>query len=185
MTQEIKIVGISGSLRACSTNSGLLRCAQRVSPINSSFVLADISEVPLFNADVEAQGKPAAVQKLVDLVAGADVLVLACPEYNYSMAPALKNALDWVSREPENRALSGKAVAILGAGGGMGTSRAQYHLRQTCVYLNLRPVNKPEVFTNAFTGCFDEAGDVKDSGLTAQISELMQALILWHIQLTK
>lgn len=185
MTQEVKIVGISGSLRAYSTNSGLLRCAKTVSPENVSFEIANLSEIPFFNADVEAQGRPAAVQKLVDLVAEADALVLACPEYNYSMAPALKNALDWMSRESENRALFGKAVAILGAGGGMGTSRAQYHLRQTCVYLNLCPVNKPEVFASAFTNCFSETGDVKDSGLIAQISELMQALVLWHVQLTR
>ena len=68
----------------------------------------------------------------------ADALVLACPEYNYSLAPALKNALDWVSREPDCAPFNGKPVAIMGAGGGMGTSRAQYHLRQVCVYLNLR-----------------------------------------------
>jgi chromate reductase len=89
-------------------------------------------QVPFYNADIT--DKPAAVQQLLAQLAQADALLLACPEYNYSMAPALKNALDWASREPDNKLLAGKAVAILGAGGGMGTSRAQYHLRQSCVF---------------------------------------------------
>ena len=102
--------------------------------------------------------------------------MLACPEYNYSIAPALKNALDWVSREPDCAPFNGKPVAIMGAGGGMGTSRAQYHLRQVCVYLNLRPVNKPEVFSNAFSASFNESGDLIDPSLQQQVTALMDAL---------
>ena len=88
----------------------------------------------------------------MDQARAADALVLACPEYNYSIAPALKNALDWLSREPDNVLLAGKAAAIMGAGGGMGTSRAQYHLRQVCVYLDLHVVNKPEIFSSGTSG---------------------------------
>ncbi len=112
-------------------------------------------------------------------LAAADALVLACPEYNYSLAPALKNILDWASREPDNALLAGKPVAILGAGGGMGTSRAQYHLRQVCVYLDLHPLNKPEVFANAFAGGFDDHGDVRDARLLGLVAEQMQALAAW------
>lgn len=112
-------------------------------------------------------------------LAAADALVLACPEYNYSLAPALKNILDWTSREPDNALLAGKPVAILGAGGGMGTSRAQYHLRQVCVYLDLHPLNKPEVFANAFAGGFDDHGDVRNARLLGLVAEQMQALAAW------
>ena len=111
--------------------------------------------------------------------------MLACPEYNYSLAPALKNALDWVSREPNLAPLSGKAVCIVGAGGGMGTSRSQYHLRQVCVYLNLHVLNKPELFSNAFSPCFDDKGNVVDEALTKQTAEVMQALAQWTRQLKK
>jgi chromate reductase len=109
-------------------------------------------------------------------LAAADALVLACTEYNYSMAPALKNILDWASREPDNALLAGKAVAIMGAGGGMGTSRAQYHLRQVCVFLDLHPLNKPEVFANAFAGAFDADGNLTDERLGKLVKEQMQAL---------
>ena len=73
----------------------------------------------------------------------------------------------------------------MGAGGGMGTSRAQYHLRQVCVYLNLRPVNKPEVFSNAFSASFNESGDLIDPSLQQQVTALLNALLAWHSQLTK
>lgn len=183
MSHSINVLGIAGSLRAHSTNKGLLRCAQRSMPPEAALHIADISQVPLFNADVEAQGKPEAVARLVEMAEQADCLVLACPEYNYSMAPALKNALDWLSREPDNRVLAGKATAILGAGGGMGTSRAQYHLRQTCVYLDLRPLTKPEVFCQAFSNSFDAEGNVVDAEVAARIKEQMEALIAWHKRL--
>ncbi|MBR3881494.1 MAG: NAD(P)H-dependent oxidoreductase, partial [Mailhella sp.] len=97
-----------------------------------------------------------------------------------SVAPALKNALDWLSREPGNL-LAGKTAAMMGAGGGMGTSRAQYHLRQTCVYLDLRVLNKPEVFSNAFSDAFLEDGSVSDTdagkALRKNIAGLMKALV--------
>ena len=109
-------------------------------------------------------------------IEAADALVLACPEYNYSLAPAMKNILDWASREPQNQLMAGKAVAIMGAGAGMGTSRAQYHLRQVCVFLDLHTVNKPEVFANAFTGGFDVNGNLTDPKLIQLIADQMLAL---------
>ncbi|MGL5526809.1 MAG: NADPH-dependent FMN reductase, partial [Plesiomonas shigelloides] len=110
-------------------------------------------------------------------IGAADALVLACPEYNYSIAPALKNILDWASREPDNSLLSGTPVALMGAGGGMGTSRAQYHLRQVCVFLNLFPLNRPEVFSNAFTDSFDGDGNLQDQRIQQLITDQMQALL--------
>ena len=176
---NITFVGISGSLRKASRNSGLLRCCAANLPKGVSLEIADISELPFYNADME---KPAAVQRLIDQVSAADGLVLACPEYNYSLAPALKNALDWLSREPDLAPLTGKTACIVGAGGGMGTCRSQHHLRQVCVYLNLHMLNKPELFSNAFTACFDDNGNVQDAGLAQQAADVMQGLAQWTRQ---
>ena len=117
------VLGICGSLRRQSRNMGLLRYAQKQAPSGMNIKISDLSEVPFYNADVTE--KPPAALALLQDFAQADALLLACPEYNYSLAPALKNALDWASREPDNILLTGKPTAILGAGGGMGTSRAQ------------------------------------------------------------
>lgn len=184
MATPLQVLAISGSLRKHSTNTGLLRSAQKLAPADMKLLIAEINDVPLYNADIAGLGKPLAVQNLVDKIAAADAFVFACPEYNYSIAPALKNVLDWASREPDNRALSGKAVAIMGAGGGMGTSRAQYHLRQVCVYLNLHPLNKPEVFANAFAGSFDESGNLIDPKIIQLITDQMQALASWTRKLS-
>ncbi len=180
---SIKLIGIAGSLREKSANKGLLRAALANLPAGVEMVLADLSDIPFYNADMPE--KPAAVKRVLDQIANADALVLACPEYNYSIAPALKNILDWASREPDNVLLSGKAVALMGAGGGMGTSRSQYHLRQVCVFLNLHPLNRPEVFSNAFSDSFDANGNLVDKKLTQLIADQMQALAAWSKQLKK
>ena len=176
----LTFVGISGSLRHASRNSGLLRCCAAHLPEGVRMEIANISALPFYNEDIE---KPQAAKDLIAQVTAADALVLACPEYNYSIAPALKNALDWASREPNNALLAGKPAAILGAGGGMGTSRAQYHLRQVCVFLDLHPLNKPEVFANAFAGAFDADGNLTDAKLIQQVAAQMQALAAWTRQL--
>jgi len=171
---SIKFLGIAGSLRQKSTNKGLLRAAQANLPEGVSLELAELGDIPFYNADIT--DKPAAVSRVLAQIAAADALVLACNEYNYSLAPALKNILDWASREPDNALLAGKAVAIMGAAGGMGSSRAQYHLRQVCVCLDLQPLNKPEVFANAFTSSFDADGQLTDERLTKLVKDQMQAL---------
>lgn len=179
----MNILAICGSLRKKSTNMGLLRYAQAHTPEGSSITIADLSAMPFYNADITE--KPAAVVQLLQQIEAADALIFGCPEYNYSVAPALKNALDWASREPDNKLLNGKAVAIIGAGGGMGTSRAQYHLRQICVYLNLFPLNRPEVFANAFTNSFDADGNLVDEKIQGNINNQLVALVEWAKQLKK
>jgi len=173
----MKVLAICGSLRQQSTNKGLLRYAQEHAPAGMTIEIADLSEVPFYNSDLTEQ--PAAVERLMAQLEQADALLLACPEYNYSMAPALKNALDWASRAPDNRLLAGKPAAILGSGGGMGTSRAQYHLRQVCVFLDLRLLNKPEVFVNAFAGNFDEQGNLTGERIQQLIIEQLIQLQSW------
>jgi len=174
---ELHLLGICGSLRQASANRGLLRAAQAVLPDNVTMDIAELGDVPFYNSDL--QTKPESVKRLLAQIESAQGLVLASPEYNYSIAPALKNALDWASREPDNRLLSGKTVAIVGAGGGMGTSRSQYHLRQVCVCLNLHVLNKPEFFASAFGGNFDEGGDLLSEPLREQLAAQMVALVDW------
>lgn len=175
--KSLRVLGISGSLRQKSANSGLLRFAKDHAPSGMTVEVADMRNIPFYNADLE--DIPGPVQILNDCIGRADALLLACPEYNYSIAPALKNALDWASRAPGNHLLAGKPVAIMGAGGGMGTARAQYHLRQVCVYLDLHPLNKPEVFSNAFSPSFDGDGNLVDATIQELIVEQLLALQVW------
>lgn len=173
---EKKFVAICGSLRKNSRNMGMLRCAAEVMPEGSSLEILNIEDIPLYREDMP---KPDSVRHLADKVREADGLVLAVAEYNYSYAPAIKNALDWLSREKDSL-FAGKTCAMMGAAGGMGSSRAQYHLRQVCVYLDLRVLNKPEVFANAFSPAFEARGSVADTeegrALREQIAGLMKAL---------
>ena len=172
---KVKLLGIAGSLRKASTNLGLLRAAQGNLPADTVMEIADLTDIPFYNQDIAT--KPAAVERVLAQIGAADAMVLGSTEYNYSLAPALKNILDWASREPNNALLAGKPVAIMGAAGGMGSSRAQYHLRQVCVFLDLQPLNKPEVFANAFAGGFDEAGNLTDAKLTQLVATQMQVLV--------
>ena len=173
----LRFLGICGSLRRASTNRGLLRAAAARLPEQVTLDVAELSDIPFYNADITE--KPASVVRVLKQIADADALVFACPEYNYSLAPALKNILDWASREPNNALIAGKAAAIMGAGGGMGTSRSQYHLRQVCVFLDLHLLNKPEVFSNAFAGGFDADGNLTDEKIAALIGDQMRALADW------
>jgi chromate reductase len=183
LANEIKVLAICGSLRAKSTNKALVEYAIANAPENMQIELADLTEVPFFNADLAT--KPAAVERLLAQFAKADAFLLACPEYNYSIAPALKNALDWASREPDNALMAGKVAAILGSGGGMGTSRAQYHLRQVCVFLDLHLVNKPEVFCNAFANSFDAQVQLIDERIQKLIVQQLEALQQLALRLKK
>lgn len=173
--RNIKLLGISGSLRKASTNNGLLRTAQANLPADAVMEIANLLDIPFYNQDIDE--KPASVSRVLAQIAEADALVLGSTEYNYSIAPALKNILDWASREPNNSLLAGKPVAIMGSGGGMGSSRAQYHLRQVCVFLDLQPLNKPEIFANAFAGIFDAEGNLTDPKLSELIAQQMQTLV--------
>lgn len=162
MSDDIKVLGISGSLRSGSYNSAALQEAIGLVPPGMSIELADISGIPLYNEDVYALGFPPAVERFREQIRAADALLFATPEYNYSMAGVLKNAIDWASRPPE-QPFSGKPAAILGASAGrFGTARAQYHLRQTLVFLDVHPLNKPEVMISSAQNAFDAQGRLLD-----------------------
>ncbi len=183
MADIIKIVAFTGSLRRDSFNKSALRAAQQLAPEGAQVEIIDLAPLPFFNEDLEAEGVPAVVKEFTAKIAAADALLICTPEYNYSIPPVLKNALDWASRGA-NPPLNNKPLAIMSASTGMlGGARVQYHLRQVCVGLNLRVLNRPEVFiTHAHTK-FDENGNLTDEYTQKAIPKLLQALIDWTIQL--
>jgi len=175
----ITVLGICGSLRKASYNMAALRTAIELKPPGMTIETADISAIPLYNEDVRAQGFPPPVETLRQQIKAADALLFVTPEYNYSMSGVLKNAIDWASRPPD-QPCDGKPVAIMGASMGMtGTARAQYHLRQSCVFLNMFPVNKPEVFIAQAQNKFDAQGKLTDETTRKFIADLMTALAAW------
>lgn len=179
----VKALGISGSLRKGSYNTAALRAAGELLPDGMTLATADISGLPLYNDDVRAAGYPPAVQRFRDQLAAADALLFVTPEYNFSVSGVLKNAIDWGSRPPD-QPFNNKPIAIMGASGGaQGTSRAQYHLRQMCVFLNMHPVNKPEVFIGSASGKFDDQGRLTDQPTREFIGQLIVALRDWTLRL--
>jgi chromate reductase len=175
----IKILGLSGSLRAQSTNSGLLRHAMAVASSRSDVVMTtfNIGDLPLFNADLVGENEPAAVKAFRAAVADADAFFFACPEYNYSMTAAMKNALDWPSN-PSND-YKGKVGAVVGAGGGAGTARAQLALRHSALFLDITMVNTPEVCINRFAeaGAFDQDGNLVCKKHQEWIADMLNRLV--------
>jgi len=177
--QKLKILGIAGSLRKESYNRSLLQVATEVIPSNCTIEIFDLAGIPLYNQDIEVN-LPAAVVELKKKVRAADAILIATPEYNYSIPGVLKNALDWGSRPYGDSCWDNKPVAIMGASAGLqGTSRAQYHLRQVFVYLNMHPVNKPEVMIPVAHEKFDKSNRLTDPKAREKISELLQALALF------
>lgn len=177
--QPLRVVGISGSLREGSWNTAALRAAAGLTPAGMRIELADIANIPLYSQDVEAQGFPEVVRTLGHLVAGADGVLIATPEYNYSVPGVLKNAIDWLSRLPE-APFADKPVTIMGASPGMlGTARAQYHLRQSFVFLRSHVLASPEVMIPAAHEKFDAHGKLTDDATRDFITKLLEAFAAW------
>jgi len=177
------VLAICGSLRAGSYNRAALRSAIELKPPGMTIETADIASFPLYNEDVRAQGFPPPVEKLRRQIAAADALLLVTPEYNYSIPGVLKNAIDWASRPPD-QPFAGKPVAIMGAGAGMaGTARAQYDLRRCCVFLDMHPLNKPEVLIGQAQTKFDAEGRFTDEVGRGLIRDLLVALEGWTRQI--
>ena len=174
----INVLGFSGSLRKASYNSGLLRAAKEVLPENMSLEIFDISPIPLFNQDL-ASNPPESVTIFKEKIAKADALLIAIPEYNYSIAGVLKNAMDWASRPAKDSPLNGKPFAMMGAGGRLGTARAQYHFRQIAVYTNMFTFNRPELFVPRAYEKFDKEGNLLDESIKERIKVLLETLADW------
>jgi len=181
----MKIAGISGSLRKHSIHRGVLQSvAENLATKGVEFTEVEIGDFPLYNQDDNAQGLPTCVLRAHQKLAEADAIVLASPEYNYSVSGVLKNAIDWLSRV-ENQAFSGKAVSIMGASPGLGTARSQYHLRQILVFLNAFVVNKPEVMITQAMSKFDQQGHLIDANTIEFLDKATTSLIQLSKQLKK
>jgi chromate reductase, NAD(P)H dehydrogenase (quinone) len=184
-TRPISVLGICGSLRKASFNMAALRTAIELKPPGMEVTVADISQIPLYNEDVRAEGFPPPVETLRQQIKVADALLFACPEYNYGLSGVLKNAIDWASRPPD-QPFAGKPCAILGAAAGMaGSARGQLNLRHMMVFLDMHPLNKPEVLIFQAHNKFDAQGALTDDVARGLIGDLMAALLGWTRQLSR
>jgi chromate reductase len=184
--QPFKIVGIAGSLRKASWNRGLLRAAVEGRPDGIEIVTLDLDLVPLYNQDVEAGGDPASVIALKDVIGLADALMIATPEYNNGMPGVLKNAIDWASRPAAASVLRDKPVVVMGVSPGAGAAaRAQQQVRDAVVYTGGCVLPEPELLVGAAIGKFDDAGNVIDPELRAQVVDMVTALRDWGVRILR
>ena len=171
-----KILGIAGSLRKGSFNRMALKAAQALVRAGATLEIFELPDLPGFNQDNE-KSPPAAVTDLKAKIRAADTILIVTPEYNYSIPGVLKNAIDWASRPYGDSAWKGKPVAIMGASvGALGTARAQYHLRQCFVFLDMPAVNQPEVMISAAATKFDQNGNLTDATAKELIGKLLVGL---------
>jgi chromate reductase len=185
MDNPIKILGFAGSLRKDSYNKALLNAAMKLMPKKTKLEIFDLEEIPLFNQDLENR-MPQKVKQFKAKIRVADALLIVTPEYNYSVPGVLKNAIDWASRPPGNNSFEGKPVAIMSASPGtLGGARAQYHLRQVLVSLNMHAINRPEVIVAFADEKIDEKGNLTDERTMKRIKQLLESLIDWTERLTK
>ncbi|CAO2816136.1 unnamed protein product [Amaranthus hypochondriacus] len=182
----IKVAALCGSLRKASFNRGLVRAAMKMckESVVEGMEIEDIeiSELPMMNEDLEVNGTfPWTVQQFRLKILQADAIFFASPEYNYSLTPLLKNAIDWASRPPN--VWADKAAAIVGVEGSGRSS--QYHLRQIGVFLDIHFINKPEFFVNAFEPPlkFDQNGDLIDEDLRKRLQHVLIALQAFTLRL--
>jgi chromate reductase len=177
MADQIKILGIPGSLRKQSYNKGALRAAQRLCPEGATIEVFDLAGIPPFNQDDEKNAPPK-VNEFKQKIRSADAILLVTPEYNYGMPGVLKNAIDWASRPYGDNALSGKPVALMSAALSMGGGvRAQYQLRQAFVFLNMEAVVQPEVAIGNAPERFDKEGNLTDETSKKLIGQLLRNLV--------
>ena len=179
MENPLRILGIAGSLRKASFNRGVLRAAAKLVPEGASLEIFELDGIPGFN-QYQEQDPPEKVVEFKRKIGEADAILFVTPEYNYSVPGVLKNAIDWASRPYGDSAWNGKPAAIMGASiGAIATARAQYHLRQMMVFLNMFPVNQPEVMIGNCSDKFDEQGELADEETRQYIRKLLENLVEW------
>lgn len=178
MGTEINILGFAGSLRKGSYNKALLRAAAELLPDGVALEIFDLEGITPFNADLESD-PPGKVIEFKAKIRSADAILIATPEYNYSVPGVLKNAIDWASRPSGDNSWKGKSVAIMSTSTGMlGGARAQYHLRQTFITLNMRCVVQPELIVTFAAQKFDGNGDLADEAARKILQLLIKELIV-------
>jgi chromate reductase len=183
----VKVLAVSGSLRKASFNTCTLRAAAELAPEGVEVTLYEgLREIPPYDDDLRTgSGYPPHVAAFRAAIRDADALVIASPEYNFSISGVLKNAIDWASRVPD-QPFDGKPVAIMGAAtGAYGTARSQYELRKILAGLNAMLLNKPEVLIAAAASKFDAGGRLTDETVRGLISQQMVALRDWTLRLRR
>ena len=181
-----RVLGISGSLRKASFNTGLLRAARDVAPKGMEITIFDIKDLPFYDGDVEAEGDPMPVAALKSAVRDADGLLFATPEYNWGTSGAMKNAIDWASRDREKGSLMGKPATIVGAGGRAGTARAQMQLHETLAETGTVLMMKPGVLVQAFAPMrFDSEGNLTDGETRDSLRRHLEEFATWIVQVVK
>ena len=174
-----KILGICGSLRKASLNMAALRACSELLPEGMTLQVARIDDLPMYNQDVFDAGMPEPVRRFRGEVAAADGLLIASPEYNFSVPAPLKNAIDWGSRAP-SQVFHDKPVAIFSAAPGpLGGARVQYDLRRILGQLWAHVLPRPEVFIGMAAGKFDAQGKLTDETTRKFLSELLLGLKGW------
>ncbi len=170
----MRVLGFAGSLRNGSWNKVLLHQAGKiVSSLRSEFAEYDLKDVPLYNADLEAQGFPDAVISFRQQVVQADAIIVSTPEYNHGIPGVLKNAIDWLSRPPNS--LNGKVAAIMGAStGNFGTVNAQHQLAQLLRQLNVITIPSPKVYLMRAETAFDNTGRLLDERIEERLKSLVE-----------
>lgn len=177
MANSIQILGIAGSLREQSCNLMLLKAAQELLPTEAHLEIHDLRDLPLYNQEIE-QPLPQSVARLKAAIKRSDAILFATPEYNYSIPGVLKNAIDWASRPNGDSAWSRKPAAIIGASPSvLGTARAQYHLRQIFVALDMMAVSQPEVMIGSAREQFDPSGRLIDKKIRQRLGILLKNLL--------
>ena len=180
MSQELHLLGISGSLRKGSLNTGLLRAAAELLPGGVHLDIYSLRQIPPYNFDIEVAANPELVRDFKDRIRAADGLVIASPEYNYSIPGVLKNAIDWASRPPKENPFNEKPAAIMGASGGpYGTARAQYDLRKVANGLNMMVMNRPELMITYAGQKFDAEGNLTDPETRERLRKMVEAFAAW------
>ena len=176
--KALNVISICGSLRKGSYNRMVMNLLPGWAPANLKISEAPpFSEFPLYNADAQnSSGFPAPVQTLADAIRAADGVIFVSPEYNYSIPGGLKNAIDWVSRLP-NQPFANKPVMMISAAAGiLGGGRMQYDLRRCMIFLDALTMNKPEVFIGGAMQKFDEkSGQLKDEQAVGFIKQQLAA----------
>jgi len=179
MSEALHLVAISGSLRAGSYNTALLRNVLEMTPSSLNVTIHSIGDVPLFNEDVEAQGTPAAVAALYRAIRASDGVIIATPEYNHGIPGVLKNTLDWLSRG-QPHGFHGVPSALIGGSNGMiGTTRSQAAMRQTLAALNSPCLPQPQVLVSLVQKKIDASGRLTDEPTRAFIRGWLVEVERW------
>jgi len=182
---KLAILGISGSGRKRSFNTALLEAAKQLLPQNATLEIVDVSKLPLYNQDLEHE-MPEEVKELKKKIRTADAILIATPEHNYSIPAVLKNAIEWGNRPPRDASWSGKPAAIISASSSLrGGARAQLHLRQIMIDLNMYPINRPQLLVANAKDKFNEDLQLSDEETLQILRDVLSSLAEWTRKLQR